>query len=311
MKRCLSAFALLSMICFLLLFPQEALTFARGGLLLWYQNLVPVLFPFMILSNLMIRTDAISVLLKWIHPLFRLIWGTSVYGSYAILAGFLFGYPMGAKVVSDLKKQGALTELEAEYLICFVNNLSPAFLITFLVHQCLGNPKLTAPTLGILYGAPLVTSMLLAPGYRSKTGLIREQKNKAPKVPVTTELLDACIFDGIQNITRLGAYILLFSLLTGALGLLPMKNPLIQCLLYGSLEITTGIRYTAGAALDPLTKYLCLMVLCSFGGICALMQTLSVCPMNRQTLRRYLGAKTLSAALSVLMTLLALYSSAS
>ena len=304
MKRYLSALVLLSMICFLLFFPKEALSAARSGLLLWYQNLVPVLFPFMILSNLLIRTDTISILLKWVHPLFRLIWGTSIYGSYAILAGYLFGYPMGAKVVCDLKKQEALSEAEADYLICFVNNLSPAYLITFLIHENLGKPQLLAPTLGILYGAPLLTSMLFAPKYRSKSGQVIGQKNKASKVPLRIELIDACIFDGIINITRLGAYIMLFSLITGALRLLPVKNVLLQCLIYGSMEITTGIRYTCQAPLGFFSKYLCLMAMCSFGGICALMQTLSVFPMKGRTLRQYLVAKTITVCLCILLTLI-------
>lgn len=303
MKRYISALALLSLICFLLFFPREALSSARSGLMLWYQNLVPVLFPFMILSNLMIRTDTISVLLKWVHPLFRLIWGTSIHGSYAILAGYLFGYPMGAKVVCDLRKQENLSETEAEYLICFVNNLSPAFLINFLVHENLEKPELLAPTLGILYGAPLITSMLFAPKYRSKSGEITGQKNKASKVPLNTELIDACIFDGIINITRLGAYIMLFSLMIGALHLLPVKNVLLQCLICGSMEITTGIRSVCQIPLDFFTKYLCLMALCSFGGICALMQTLSVFPMKGRTLRQYLLAKAVTICLSILLTL--------
>lgn len=88
-KRCLFSCLLISMLFFLLLFPGEALASARAGLFLWYQNLVPVLFPFMILSNLMIRLDLISPVLRFLHPIFRRIWGTSVYGSYAILAGFL------------------------------------------------------------------------------------------------------------------------------------------------------------------------------------------------------------------------------
>lgn len=316
MKRILSALSLLLLISFLLFFPQNALTAARSGLLLWYQNLVPVLFPFMVLSNLMIRTDSISLLLRWIHPLFRLIWGTSVYGSYAILAGYLFGYPMGAKVVCDLRKQNAISETEADYLICFVNNLSPAFLITYLVHQNLQRPGLLLPTLGILYGAPLVTSMIFAPEYRKQTahssnpGAARsgpehwQQKNKASKVPLDIELIDACIFDGIINITRLGAYIMLFSLICGALCLLPVKNVLLQCILYGSMEVTTGIQYTCQASLDFFTRYLCLMALCSFGGICALMQTLSVFPMKGHTLHQYLCAKVITIAVSILMTLI-------
>lgn len=318
MKRFFTAAILLALLIFLLCFPKNALEAARGGLLLWYQNVLPVLFPFMILSNLMIRTDLISVLLKYLHPLFHLIWGTSIYGSYAILAGYLFGYPMGAKVVCDLQKEGQLSDVEAEYLIGFVNNLSPAFLITYLVHQNLQNPDLLLPTLGVLYGAPLVTSMLFALKYRpllhksqsptkaaadSVPQNSQHQKNKASKVPISLELIDACIFDGIINITRLGAYILLFSLITAGLGLLPIENVWLHCMLNGCMEITTGIQTTCQAPLAFFPKYLSLMALCSFGGLCALMQTLSVYPMKRTTRNHYLTSKFLTVCLSVLMTL--------
>lgn len=304
MKRFLTALILLLLLCFLLLCPKLALQSARSGLLLWYQNLVPVLLPFMILSNLMIRLDIISLLLKGLHPLFHLIWGTSVYGSYAILAGFLFGYPMGAKVVNDLLQQEAISESEGEYLIGFVNNLSPAFVITFLVHENLKRPALLHPTLCILYGAPLITSMLFAPKYRKKSGFLSPQKNKASKVPLQSELIDACIFDGIVNITRLGAYIMLFALITGALTLLPVNNALLQCILNGCIEITNGIRCICEASLPFFTKYLCLMVLSSFGGICALMQTLSIFKMKRKTLHHYLQAKAVTVCISAILTMI-------
>lgn len=303
MKRFFSFFLLFAFLCYLLFFPAMALESAKNGLLLWYQNLVPVLFPFMILSNLMIRTDAVSFLLKWIHPLFHLIWGTSIYGSYAILAGFLFGYPMGAKVLFDLQTQEALSETEAEYLIGFVNNLSPAFLITYLIHQNLKAPLLLIPTLLILYGAPLLSSLVFAPRYRSHLEDLSKQKNKASKAPLNTELIDACIFDGIRTITRLGAYIMLFSMLTCSLSLLPLKNPLLCCILKGSIEITSGIVSICQAPLSFPIRYLCLMALCSFGGICALIQTLSVFPMHRHLLHHYLFAKTLTILLSILLTL--------
>ena len=304
MKRFLFALFLFFMLLFLLFFPQQALSGARYGLLLWYQNLVPVLFPFMILSNLMIQTDSISFLLKGIHPLFHLIWGTSVYGSYTILAGFLFGCPMGAKVVGDLRKQHRISEAEAEYLVCFVNNLSPVFVMNFLVYENLENPKLLVPTLGILYGAPLITGLLFSARYRQRGKSSAGQKNKASKAPVNTELIDACIYDGIRNITRLGAYIMLFSLFSEALCMVTAKNRLLPCMLCGILEITSGIGKICQSTLKPLPAYLCLMALCSFGGICAQMQTLSVCPMHGPMLRRYLYGKAATICISILLTLI-------
>ena len=304
MKRYLITFGLVLLLCFLLLAPQTAADAARSGLSLWYQNLVPVLFPFMILSNLMIRLDCIFTILKFLHPILHGIWGTSVYGSYAILAGFLFGYPMGAKVIGDLRQQELIVPAEAEYLIGFVNNMSPAFLITYLIGQNLKNPALLPPTLCILYGAPLVSSMVYLPRYRSIIRETSKKPNKASEVPLQPELIDACIFDGIVNITRLGAYIMLFALICGVFRLLPLHHPLAQCLLGGCIEITAGIRTICQSSLPFSAKYLCLMILCSFGGICALQQTLSVCKMNRQTLSHYIKAKALTMGIATFMTLL-------
>ena len=256
MKRYLITSSLFLLLCFLLLAPKTAAAAARDGLTLWYQNLVPVLFPFMILSNLMIRLDCISILLKFLHPLLHFVWGTSVYGSYAILAGFLFGYPMGAKVIGDLCQKELITPEEAEYLIGFVNNLSPAFLITYLVGQNLKKPLLLHPTLCILYGAPLISSIAFLPKYRKKIRASSVNRKKASRVPLQPELIDACIFDGIIS------------------------------------------------TLPFFTKYLCLMMLCSFGGICALLQTLSVYKMSRQTLFHYIKAKTLTMGIAAFMTLL-------
>lgn len=307
MKRFLFSFTLFILLIFLLCFPQNALHAASDGLLLWYQNLLPVLFPFMILSNLMIKTDAISGILKFLHPFFHFLWGTSVYGSYAILAGYLFGYPMGAKVVHDLKKENLLNSAEAEYLIGFTNNLSPAFLITFLIHENLKRPKLLLPTLGILYGAPLLLSLFFSFKYRPlllHTSIqTSEQNNKASKSPAFLELIDACISDGIITITRLGAYIILFSIIAAMFQLLPIKNTLLHCILNGCLEITTGVKITCQSSQPFFSKYLCLMGLCSFGGLCALMQTLSVCPMKGPMLRHYLLCKFFTICISLCLTL--------
>lgn len=291
MKRILFSLGLLALLTFLLLSPQTALQCARNGLALWYQNLVPVLLPFMILSNLMIRLNLVAAIAGIVHPVLHLVFGTSIHGSYAILSGFLFGCPMGAKVVHDLLEEQSICQEEAEYLIGFVNNLSPAFVITYLVQESLQSPALLGPTLAILYGAPLISALIFAPKYRKKAAFVSRKKNKASKALPQLELVDACISNGIVTIAQLGGYILLFSLITGMLQVLPLKNKLLLCLLGSLTEITNGIRMLSQCSFPFPLRYLCLICLSAFGGFCALMQTLSVFPMKKQTLRHYLVSK--------------------
>ena len=64
MKRFLFLLPFLIMLSFLLLFPDTSFTCAASGLMLWFETLLPSLLPFMIISNLLIRTD----LLKKMDP---------------------------------------------------------------------------------------------------------------------------------------------------------------------------------------------------------------------------------------------------
>ncbi|MDD3794828.1 MAG: hypothetical protein PHE06_02430 [Lachnospiraceae bacterium] len=305
-KRITFAVLLFSLFSFLLFFPEKALECAQKGLLLWYRNLVPVLFPFMVLSNLMIRMDLIRSLLRFLHPFFHFVWGTSLYGSYGILGGFLFGFPMGAKITADLQKENRISDCEAKYLMGFVNNLSPAFVITFVVHSSLQQTSLLFPTLVILYGSPILCSLIYGLRYRKRLAesKVHPQQNKTSLVQNQFELLDACIFDGITNITKLGAYIMLFSLLAGVLDLLPTKNTLLHCIMTGCLEVSAGVHAIAHMPFPFPVQYLCLIAVCSFGGLCALFQTLSIYKMKRDILRHYLISKMVTLGISFLLTLI-------
>ena len=59
MKRILLTCLLALLLGFLLFFPDQALACAGSGLLLWYKNLVPVLLPFMFLSNLLVKSGSV------------------------------------------------------------------------------------------------------------------------------------------------------------------------------------------------------------------------------------------------------------
>ena len=95
--------------------------------------------------------------------------------------------------------------------------------------------------------------------------------------------------------------------MAGVLGLLPGNLAPLKNILGASLEITAGVQAVSQSALSFPVKYLCLLALCSFGGICGLMQTLSVCPMNPAGLRQYLKAKAAILGLCLLLACLFLF----
>ena len=50
-------------------------------------------------------------------------------GAFAFLMGLISGYPVGAKIVTDLKDNNLCTTEEAERMLCFTNNSGPLFII--------------------------------------------------------------------------------------------------------------------------------------------------------------------------------------
>lgn len=66
-----------------------SLAYAALGLSLWYEKMVPVLLPFMILSGTLIRMGMTDSHVRPVRPLFGRIYRLSAPGIYVILVGFL------------------------------------------------------------------------------------------------------------------------------------------------------------------------------------------------------------------------------
>ena len=69
-----------------------SLAYAALGLSLWYEKMVPVLLPFMILSGTLIRMGMTDSLIRPVRPLFGRIFRLPGPGIYVILVGFLCGF---------------------------------------------------------------------------------------------------------------------------------------------------------------------------------------------------------------------------
>ncbi|MFR0961937.1 MAG: nucleoside recognition domain-containing protein [Dorea sp.] len=102
-------------LCFfvMLLFPSEVFEGAKSGLLLWFLTVLPTLFPFLLISRLLLDSCACSLLNKLLAPAISRLFGISAQGSFAFIVGFLCGYPMGAKITADLFHARQISKAEA------------------------------------------------------------------------------------------------------------------------------------------------------------------------------------------------------
>ena len=290
----------ISQICFLLLYPQEALAASKEGMQLWLNVLLPVLLPFLIL----IHTNMAGKLLQPVEVIWNKVLGVSAAGAYAVIVGTLCGYPVGAKITSDLYENHQISESEAKYLLTFTNHASPVFVRTYLCHICLKDQIPARTVFGIFVLSDLTIMFLFRfVVYRNKIQFLSADKKK--KTPVSSSsgaFLDVSIMNGFETVTRLGGYILMFSILSACIShFWNMKN-LIGYTLSGILELTTGLCRLQNANIHMQWKYLLTLFLTAFGGICITFQTRSLVT-RKLSMIPYITAKLLNGITTVLFAL--------
>lgn len=297
----------LTLLWFLLVFPQEALPAARDGLSLWMNTLIPTLLPFLILSDLLMKTGTIERLLKPLGSLFSVCFGLTPSGGYAMLLGLVCGFPMGARLSGELFKQGQITREEAEYLLTFASCASPAFLISYLGVGCFQGKLPVIRILLPVYLADLVCMVIFRIRYHRFAHYpmpenipMSKHKKETSGTSSPGVLLDVSIMNGFETITRLGGYLLLFSILNAAIAhYWPFSRNLLLPL-SGMMELTTGLHSLSQSMLTTDQKYLLSMAMVSFGGACVLAQTRS-CLDQSLSVKPYFIAKLLNMMLTVLL----------
>ena len=300
MKRYFTSLCVIALFVLMLLFPQPVFKGASSGLLLWFNVILPTLLPFMIISNLLIGTRAIDAISKVFGPVMCRLFGVTRYGSFAIIAGFLCGYPMGGKVTADLVRKQYITWQEGEYLLSFTNNTSPMFIISYVVWQNLKDTSRTMPALLILILSPILCSFLFRIYYRPGA---RIHSSGCPPLPkaAAASLMDSCIMNGFETITKVGGYIMLFSILIALLQKLPFDHFLFSLLLLPSLEMTNGIPLLCASPLSADACFVLSLALTSFGGWCSVAQTRSMVQGTRLPITPYIIEKLITTLVTSLL----------
>lgn len=307
-----SCFMLLLFLTFLI-YKNEVITGAADGLLLWYRFVLPSLLPFMILVNVMMHTDTVSLLAKVLGPLMHGFPGVSPKGAFAVLSGFLCGYPMGAKVSADLVTKQQISYAEGSYLLSFCNNTSPMFILSILLTKFVPQKELHLPFFLILFLSPLLCGQLFRIYYTHKNGGTFARMPSSVRTASLHEttgfpaMLDACLMDSFHAIVKVGLYMMLFSILFQLSGRFIPGRSLAKSIFLSSLEITTGLSTLASLKIPLSFRYILLMAETSFGGFCAIFQTSSMIQDAKLKILPYITEKLITATVTSLLTCLYLY----
>ena len=311
----LNNLSLLTSILFIFLLltnPVKSSHLVLSALTTWCTKMIPSLFPFMVLSGILLRTGLSFRLSKLLYPLLGSLFRLSPNCIYVIFMGFLCGFPMGANIIAESLSLKKITECEANLLLAFCNNIGPVYFISFASVLCPYYPLCIS--LSIMYLVPLCYGLVLRytryrdiPLYKKKlfhkfkstykynnpnSDNIFAKNRTAYESNSTVSFgntLQESLQKAISSILYLGGYMVIFTVLQ-----LPFYNSYYQLpepyihILKGLLEISSGI-----TALQPYPELYGIVyaLLLPFCGLCCLYQTYAMIQETPLSLASYLKHK--------------------
>ena len=314
-KKTLLTCLLLFLIALLIIYPNLCLKAAQDGLLLWFNKVLPSLLPFMIFINLLVPLDGLKKMITAADRFTKRIWRLPGYSFFAFLMGLLGSYPMGAKTVKTLYKEGKLSQSDAELTLCFSNNCGPLFIIATVGTAMFHSTTLGYFLLFVHILSALLMSICLTRFHQTPPDqhLINESRQDPP--PFTT-ILNHGVMNAMDTILCVGGYIILFSVLLTLLTKTPLLAAItshlhlpdsfqawLTALIASLLEISNGSFVLS--TLQPTNIYVIALVssCINFGGLCIFCQTLYVLDDCLPT-GKYLLSKLIQAFFSFALTLL-------
>lgn len=142
--------------------PAAAAGGVLRGLGVCYETVIPALFPFLVLSRLLLESRAASALGLLLRPYTRLLGMRSPKAPAAMLCGVLGGFASGAKAVDVLYRAGELTAAEAALLLVCTIGSGPGFVVSSVGALMLGSAGAGWLLLAAQLGASLACGLIAA-----------------------------------------------------------------------------------------------------------------------------------------------------
>lgn len=258
-RDALVGLALLAATAALVAAPDQAITGAKDGLTLCFNVIVPSLFPFFVLSSLVVDLGLAAYLGRALENLMRPLFRVSGSCAAAVALGFIGGYPIGARTALQLYQQGLCSKTEAERLLAFCNNSGPAFILGVVGAGVFGDSRVGL----LLYLTHALASLLVGLLFRFYGGSEKRHFQTAQSKPIQAltvpTAFTSAVTRSLQSTLNICAFVVFFSVvlqmlsaygaftaLARLLSLCGFEPEWARRLVAGLLELSSGVSSLRG-----------------------------------------------------------------
>ena len=294
----------------LILFSDSNIKTVQNSLDLFLNAIFPSLFPFLIVTRLISYTFIISVISSKFGGIVKKLFHLPEIAAYPFIIGLISGYPVGAKIVSELRSQKKINSTEGNILLVITNNSGPLFIIGSIGCSIFMNFKIGLTLFFINLSSCILTGIILG-HFNLKRFRVAELDNyKYLDFSSVGSIISDSIKSSFFTLSNVCGFIILFSLIismiehTHILQILLFQNKMLESLCVGSLEITSGIKQISTLLSSIQIKLVCTSFLLGFGGISVVFQVWSTISNSDLSIKSYIMGKLLNGTISASIMLI-------
>lgn len=273
---------------------------------LWFNNLLPTLFPFFIITDLLSNYGFIDYLSKSFGNIMK-IFKLNKKSSYSFFMSIISGFPGNSKLIKELLDIKEIDEQDATKLLTFTHFSNPLFIIGTIGTMFLHNKKISLLILIVHYFTNIVIGLLFRNIYNQKSNEKIEKKNKLKQSFI--KVLTNSIINSINTMFIIYGIIIITSLIINIVTI-NLNIPLFpKCIITGLIEMTQGLKLISTLNISLINKATIITFFLSFGGISIHMQIMGILQEYKINYFIYLIARLLHASISSILiyTLLTLF----
>ncbi len=308
-KRAVFGVIFLAAFAVVLISSDVAIEYMKKGLSLCARVVVPSLFPFAVISELLVASGVGFTVSSPLSKPMKNLFGVSEAGACVFLLGALCGFPIGARSAALMYDRGEISTSEFTRLMTFCNNPGSAFVISAVGVSLLGDSRL-----GVLIYACVILSALIVGFigrffFRKHEKIPERSRSIAPTAnEVGVEVFTRAISSSATSMLTVCAYVAFFSALVGCVGHFLTNLGISQtasAFIFGLLEISGGVGAMAGLD-DPLLAAVGCAAVVGWSGISVHCQIMSMCAGRGVSFKPYFIAKAAQSIICAAMVAVAL-----
>lgn len=274
--------AILIYIILVIAFSKEMAISVLNSIEKCIKVIIPSLYIFMIISDFIITSNIYFVLAKPFSIVSRYIFRISEQFFPLYIISNIGGYPVGAKLISDMIKENKMDNNTAEAMMNYCYFSGPAFIIGIVGANIFSDIKVGI----IVFISLFITNLIIA----VSTGLNRtipQSNTHTLEIDISVNVFIKSIYNGGKSIFYICTIIVFFSSI-----LCIIESSGIISIISGLIDKYTFLEYSDGIAIinsfieisnislfESDVKNIPLITsLLSFGGLCILLQVKSIIP---------------------------------